>query len=100
MVLRSFVLRLTGLCLLALPITNVSAQPQRYPPEIVRNYISSCTAGRGPEVEAICACTIRRIQTTYSLEEFKKINSQIQVTGKIPPGIIVILNACQDDPDS
>lgn len=100
MALRSFVLHLTSFCLLSLPITSVNAQLQIYPPEIVKNYIDSCTAGRGLEVEAVCACTIKRIQTIYTLEEFKKINSQIQVTGKIPPSLIVILNACQDDPNS
>jgi hypothetical protein len=97
---HSFRLYFTSLCLLALSITSATAQQRPYPPEVVRSYIASCTANRGSEVETICACTIRKIQAKYTFEEFKRINSQIETTGKIPPGLVEILNTCQANPNS
>lgn len=100
MKLRSLVFPFTSLCLLILTSTRISAQAKPYPSEVVKNYIETCTASRGPEVEAICSCTIRKIQDVYTLEEYQTINSQLQKTGKLPPALIIILNACQDDPNS
>jgi hypothetical protein len=102
MIQRSLWAYFTSLCLLFLAIASASAQqkPYSYPPEIVRSYITSCTAGRGRAVEAICACTIRKIQKNYSLEAFKKINNDIAAGRQIPPPMIDILKSCQANPNS
>lgn len=63
-------------------------------------YIDSCTAGRGSAVQAVCKCTIRKLQGKYTYEKFKIINKQIEATGKIPSDIVENIAACQANPNS
>ncbi|HEY9725624.1 MAG TPA: hypothetical protein V6D50_04160 [Chroococcales cyanobacterium] len=99
---HSFWTYFSSLCLvfLAIASTNAQQKPSTYPPDVVRSYITSCTAGRGPAVQAICACTIRKIQTKYSLEAFKKINNDIAAGRPIPRDILEMLQSCQVNPNS
>lgn len=98
MLLRSFQLSFSSLCLLALAIASVNAQQRPYPPEFVRDYVNECTAGRGDAVQEVCRCIIRRVQTKYSFETFQRINRQIEATGQIPVELAKIINACQAKP--
>lgn len=80
--------------------TSSVAQNNPYPQEFVKRYIDGCTADRGPAVQAVCECTIRKIQSKYKYEEFKKINIKIEEAGKIPPDIVEDITTCQANPSS
>ncbi len=70
---------------------------QAYPSDVIARFIKNCAAGRGAQVENICACTIRKIQSQYTLEEFQQINEGIK---PMPPEMTEMLNSCKKAYDS
>jgi len=63
-----------------------------YPNEVVKRYVDSCV-GNGMSV-AICTCTVRELQKTYSLQEFEKLGSNLQTGGAVPDNLTAIAMTC------
>lgn len=63
-----------------------------YPNEVVKKYVDSCV-GNGMSV-AICTCTVRELQKTYSLQEFERLGSNLQTGGEVPDNLTAIAMTC------
>lgn len=76
--------------------TSIKAQTiTRYPDEFRKNYIETCTNGSRDKIEAMCECTLREIEKKYTIDEFRKINSETEKTGQVPPELIKLFDSCQ-----
>lgn len=70
-----------------------------YPPELVRVYMDSCvrtasSAGVPAELAtSYCRCSIDRIQSTYTLNQFLEL-VQSATPGTLPPELETIAAAC------
>jgi hypothetical protein len=64
-----------------------------YPPQVVENFMSSCTAQPGA-TDAACSCAIERIQEEMTLDEFQAAEAEIQAGGS-PPELIDIIEECR-----
>ncbi len=70
-----------------------------YPSQLVRVYMDSCvrtasTAGVPTELAtSYCRCSIDRIQSTYTLEQFLEL-VQNATPGTLPPELETIATAC------
>ncbi|MBW4470790.1 MAG: hypothetical protein KME45_10365 [Stenomitos rutilans HA7619-LM2] len=87
--------------LLLLAATTLVTQAQAsYPRNVVAQYIKDCTAGRGAQARAVCACIIKGIQLKYTYEEFQILNSQINQTGSVPASLNNIIKTCKANPNT
>lgn len=88
-------------CLLILSSTSINAQTKTpYPDEFRKNYIETCTNGRGDKIKAMCECTFREIEKKYTIDEFRKINRDTEETGQVPPDLVQLFNSCQTNLNS
>lgn len=61
-----------------------------YPPEMVDTFIRGCTTGG--QSEAVCRCSLDRIQSRYTLEEYRALEQRV-ARGTASPAEIVQLTA-------
>jgi hypothetical protein len=62
-----------------------------YPPEAVKTFMKGCQFKR---TKVYCSCTLKSIQAKYTFAEFKKIDSEIRETRKVPSELQKILSSC------
>lgn len=85
-------------------VPSIPAAPTRlarntYPPELVRVYMDACVrtasnAGIAAELAtSYCRCSIDRIQSTYTLNQFLEL-VQSATPGTLPPELETIAAAC------
>jgi hypothetical protein len=67
-----------------------------YPPQVVENFMASCTAQPGAS-ESECSCAIERIQETMTLEEFAEEEARITRGERPSDEIIAAINECRED---
>ncbi|HAG82450.1 MAG TPA: hypothetical protein DCL61_15135 [Cyanobacteria bacterium UBA12227] len=68
-----------------------------YPPEVVQIYVDNCVMRGGAEIRPFCACTIEKIQETYTLQEFLEIGQNLQAGKKAPRNFDQIITTCLED---
>ncbi len=100
MLKRSLTASVISLSLISFTTAGAKAQEQGYTPEIINNFIDSCTAGRGRIVEMICTCYISKIQQEYTFSEFQQVNREIAAGRRPPATLIQIQQSCQVNPNS
>ena len=67
-----------------------------YPPQVVENFMASCTAQPGAS-QSECQCAIDRIQETMTLEEFAAEEARITRGERPSDEIIAAINECRED---
>ena len=104
MMLRSVLLFFASLLLLSIFSLSIfsssTTSQENYPPEYVEDYVKECTGDQDLSIEAVCRCVVRKSQSEYSLEDFKKINQESEATGEIPKKLLQIIDDCTQDPFS
>ncbi len=63
-----------------------------YPNEVVKRYVDSCVSN-GMSV-ALCNCTVRELQKTYSLQELERLGGNLQTGGEVPSNLTQIAMTC------
>jgi hypothetical protein len=64
-----------------------------YPPQVVQNFMASCTAQPGATEEA-CRCSIDRLQEEMTFEEYQEFEAQIRQGESVPNEVLEIITAC------
>lgn len=59
--------------------------------------MTSCITGGGEGVEKICECMINKLQDQYTLEEFQKIEADLEAGQGLPEEVDEIASSCQGD---
>jgi hypothetical protein len=83
-----------GLVLLAL----LSAAPgchrpvDVYPPEVVRNFMATCTTR---SEERVCRCAIDALQRQFTLAEFQGREARMQA-GEVPKDVLDAVAECRE----
>lgn len=67
-----------------------------YPPQVVKNFMASCTAQPGAS-KSECSCAIERIQETMTVEEFAAEEARITRGERPSAEIIAAINKCRED---
>ncbi|MDX2097907.1 MAG: hypothetical protein SFW36_09035 [Leptolyngbyaceae cyanobacterium bins.59] len=69
-----------------------------YPPPMIQNFMETCVSHRGSEVEAVCTCTINKLQDRYTAQQFAKYDAQMIETKEPPERMVMLLKSCQRGP--
>jgi hypothetical protein len=82
--------------LLLLPAQAVkSAEPAAknpYPNEVVNTFMKGCQLTND---KSFCSCSLDKLQTTYTFENFKKVDAEVRETKKLPNEVLEIFTACR-----
>jgi hypothetical protein len=70
-----------------------------YPADVRAEYLDSCTAGR-EERSATCLCTLEKLEQTYTLAEYQRMNQRVIQGDRLPEVVLTIISSCQEDPNS
>jgi hypothetical protein len=89
--LRARLLTAALLAATALVPQPALAQGQ-YPPEVVQDFVGGCVHGGG--TENTCTCTVSKIASRYSLQDFAAMVGRMHATGQVPEEISEDINAC------
>ena len=71
---------------------TASANADGYPAEVVKNFMTSCTAQAGATT-SYCRCTIEELQRRLPYDEFKNADAAIQKGGKASANAQAAINA-------
>lgn len=71
-------------------------KPAVYPERVVNNFVTACTAGRGKDIEEICVCTVRKLQTQYPLKTLVQIERQLRSGSLVSNAILQTLETCKE----
>lgn len=85
----------TVLVLFSLAACN-GEEESGYPPQVVENFMASCTAQPGAS-QSECSCAIERIQQTMTLDEFAAEEARITRGERPSQEIIAAINECRED---
>jgi hypothetical protein len=66
--------------------------PTPYPAEVVEAFVVSC---RTKADEAVCRCSIDRIQRRWSLDEFKAFEARV-AKGEVPKELVDSVADCRE----
>ena len=73
--------------------TPATPDPRRYPGPVQERILKECAANGG--AEAVCRCTLDRIESRYSLAEFSRLAREISKSGKLNDELLEIAGQCQ-----
>ena len=62
-----------------------------YPPEIVRNFMTTCTTRSS---ERVCRCAIDALQQRYTLDEFTRFETRMR-SGEVPKEMMDAVAGCR-----
>lgn len=74
--------------------TNSPQNANVYPEAAVKAFMNSCTKDRGAKAEAVCSCSINKIQDKYSFEQFRKMIKDAKASGEKPKELREIVKYC------
>lgn len=80
--MKSLVNRLMLGIVVATLVSGCGREP--YPEPVRENYLAACEAQGGSQ--SYCRCTLRKVEDTYSLKEFKRMETRARATGELPSG--------------
>jgi hypothetical protein len=66
--------------------------PEQYPTEIVQQFVEGCVNGGG--TENTCTCTVDKMASRFSLQNFATMVGRMRATGQVPEEITESINAC------
>ncbi len=91
-------LRRAGLGLLSIAAVSLTACNKTaeggYPQATVDNFIEGCLGSGFDYAEEICQCTIGKIQTDYTFDEFREMNQTVTEGGSLPIEMLQLTGAC------
>ena len=91
-------LRRAGLGLLSIAAVSLTACNKTaegsYPKEAVDNFIEGCLGSGFDYADEICQCTIGKIQTKYTFEEFRDMNKTVTEGGDLPVEMLQLTGPC------
>ncbi|TMA36153.1 MAG: hypothetical protein E6J75_01625 [Deltaproteobacteria bacterium] len=62
-----------------------------YPPDVVRNFMTECTA-RGDE--RACRCALQALERRFDIEQFRGFEARMR-EGTVPKEVVDAANACR-----
>ena len=68
----------------------------KYPAGVRTAYLQSCEGGAasmGDKAKPYCACTLNKIESKYTLDEFVKLATKMQ-GNDLPPEFMAIVKSC------
>ncbi|MEE3717274.1 hypothetical protein V2H45_10990 [Tumidithrix elongata RA019] len=93
---RSLALSIATGLLLLLPTQSVKSAEQTtknpYPNEVVNTFMKGCQITND---KSFCSCSLDKLQTTYTFENFRKIDAEARETKKLPNEVLEIFTSCQ-----
>ena len=80
---------------LVLAIIALTSCGNKFPEQVVQNFMTNCVAQPGA-TEAVCQCTIDRIQETMSLEVFIRADRAVREGADLPVAVAAAVEECRD----
>lgn len=74
--------------------TNSRPAANVYPEAAVKFFMNSCTKNKGAKAEAVCSCSINKIQDKYSFEQFRQMIKDAKASGEKPKELRDIVKSC------